>query len=137
MKYSAHEHLKIAHSLAPKSQAGAAIHYGTGILTKGFREALCVMSIGTVATGGTYAGKVQESDDDVTYTDVTGAAFTGVTDAAPGVTYVGRLDLRMRKKYLRFAGTDAVAAVLTSALFVLSDGQKLPVTQQQTVGFNV
>lgn len=138
MKWTAHENIAVRHCLAPKSQSGAAIHYGTGVLRTNFQEALVILSLGTMAGGSTYDVKVQESDDDSTYTDVTSAAFAQKVAAThASKTFVGRLNLIGRKKYIRIAGTDAVGAVLSCGIIVLLSPKVRPVTLEQTIGFNV
>lgn len=61
-------------------------------------------------TTPTLAAKIQESDDDSTYTDVADGAYTGLTDADGFETLT--LDTRALKKYIRLSetvgGTDPV-----------------------------
>jgi len=60
--------------------------------------------IGT--SGDTLDVKVQDSPDDSTYTDVSGATFTQVTDAALAFESIG-LDTRAVEKYIRVVATIA------------------------------
>ena len=55
-------------------------HVGTGIDVLGY-EAIVILNSGTNGATGTVDCKIQESDDNVTYTDWTGGAFTQVTTA--------------------------------------------------------
>lgn len=140
MKYAAHEWLKAVKSLDPKSQSGAALHKGTGVDTLGFGEALIVMLIGVITSGGTYAWKVQESDTDVDggYADITGAALATV-DGDDGTLRVGRIKLgEGRKRWLRIVATDGTAAVVSAGCIILTGSpHRLPVTQPLAVAFNV
>ena len=83
---------------------------GTGIDVleyEGVALALLNASAGT-GTSPTLDVKLQHSDDDSTYEDVTGGAFSQVTDAAEtaGVK-VMKLNISDLKRYLRIVGTIA------------------------------
>lgn len=68
-------------SLAPDNYAVAdnyTTHVGTGIDVLRY-EAIVNLNSGTNGTSGTVDVKIQESDDNVTYTDWSGGAFTQVT----------------------------------------------------------
>ncbi len=55
-------------------------HVGTGVDVLGYNAIVNLVS-GTNGATGTVDTKIQESDDNVTYTDWTGGAFTQVTEA--------------------------------------------------------
>ncbi len=97
-------------SLKPDNYAVAdnyTTHIGTGIDVLGY-EAIVALNSGTNGAGGTVDCKIQESDDDVIYTDWTGGAFTQVTtvndNAIQEIAYTGT------KQYIR-----TVAKVLEAA----------------------
>jgi len=97
-------------SLVPDEYAIAAdytTHVGTGVEVLGY-TALVILNSGTNQATGTVDCKIQESDDDVTYTDWTGGAFTQVTtandNAIQEIAYTGT------KRYIR-----TVAQVLLAA----------------------
>lgn len=76
-------------SIAPGSKAIAnnyTTHVGTGVDVLGY-TALVQFQSGTNGATGTVDVKIQESDDNVTYTDWTGGAFTQVTTANDNATY--------------------------------------------------
>lgn len=76
-------------SIAPGSHAIAdnyTTHVGTGISVLG-NTALVSFQAGTNGATGTVDVKIQESDDNVTYTDWSGGAFTQVTTANDNATY--------------------------------------------------
>ena len=54
---------------------------GTGVDVLG-KTAVVNLNAGTVGASGTVDAKIQESDDNTTYTDVTSGAFTGVSFAS-------------------------------------------------------
>jgi uncharacterized phiE125 gp8 family phage protein len=97
-------------SILPGSHAVAdnyTTHAGTGIDVLG-KEAVVNLSAGTVGAGGTVDAKIQESDDNATYTDWTGGGFTQVTasndNAIQEKAYTGT------KQYIRVVAKVLVAA---------------------------
>lgn len=136
----------MALSLSPASRSGASAVNGTGVDTKCiYDEALVVLDIGAMAGGATLDVIVEEADNSTTVADTAGtyAAVSGAVFAQKlaashaSKLFVGRLDLRGRKRWLRAVGTDAAAAVVYAVQFILLGCRILPVTQDQTVGFNV
>lgn len=90
---------------------------GTGVDVLG-KQALANLNAGTVGSGGTIDAKMQESDDNSTYTDVTSGAFTQVTSANDNAiqeqAYTGA------KRYLRVVAKPLVAASEFSAEIVVN-----------------
>lgn len=136
----------MARSLAPASRSGASAVNGADVDTKCiYDEALVVLDIGAMTTNATLDVIVEEADNSAsaadtagTYAAVTGAVFAQKLAAShANKLFVGRLDLRGRKRWLRVVGTDAAAAVVYAAQIILLGCRILPVTQDQTVGFNV
>ena len=83
------ENIDETQSLAPGSKAIAnnyTTHAGTGVDVLGY-TALVMFQSGTNGATGTVDVKIQESDDNVTYTDWTGGAFDQVTTANDNATY--------------------------------------------------
>lgn len=82
-------------------------HVGTGVSVAG-KAAVVNLNAGAVGAGGTVDAKIQESDDNVTYTDWTGGAFTQVTSANDNAiqekTYAGT------RAYVRVVAKVLVAA---------------------------
>lgn len=74
------DNIDTVQSLAPDNYSVVAdyTHVGTGIDVLGY-EAIVNLNSGTNGTSGTVDVKIQESDDNVTYTDWSGGAFTQVT----------------------------------------------------------
>ena len=98
-----------AQSIAPGSHAIAAAYslLGTGVDVLNYR-ALVVLSAGACGAGGTVDVKVQESDDNTTFTDWTGGAFAQVTEANDLATY--EKAYTGIKQYIRVVCTVAGAA---------------------------
>jgi len=70
-------------SILPGSHAAAdnwTACVGAGVSVIG-KEVIINLNAGTVGAGGTVDAKIQESDDNATWADVTGGAFTQVTSA--------------------------------------------------------
>lgn len=82
-------------------------HAGTGVSVIG-KEAIVNLNAGTVGTDGTVDAKIQESDDNATWADWTGGAFTQVTalndNAIQEKAYTGT------KAYVRVVAKVLVAA---------------------------
>jgi uncharacterized phiE125 gp8 family phage protein len=112
------DNLTSTQSVAPGSHNIAASLLGTGVDILGY-SALVLLESGTNGEGGKVDVKIQESDDNITYTDWTGGAFTQVTTTNDNATY--EKPYTGTKQYIRVACTVAVAAcefgvsILTSA----------------------
>ena len=135
---TAHEHNKAVQSVRPKDHTATV--NGVGVNRLGFREALIKLSIGAVSgTTPTLDAKVQESDDDSTYVDITGAVFTQKVAADANKIFVGRIWLEARKKFVRVVYTigGTTPSFGGCSDIVLSNADKRPVGQDQTLGFNV
>jgi uncharacterized phiE125 gp8 family phage protein len=100
------DHLAAVQSIAPGSHAIAAAYSleGTAVDVLGY-NVLVLLEAGTNGDGGTVDVKLQHSDDDTTYTDVTSGAFTQVTTANDNATY--EKEYTGGKQYLRAVSTVA------------------------------
>lgn len=108
-------------SIAPGSHEVAADYSLTGSSADvSGKRAIVNLNAGTNGAGGTVDAKIQESDDNTTWSDWTGGAFTQVTtandDAVQEKEYTGS------KQYIRVACTVAVAACSFSVDIVLNAG---------------
>lgn len=107
-------------SIAPGDHAVIATFglEGTGVAVSG-KTALVNLNAGTCGAGGSVAAKIQESDDNVTYTDWS-TAFTTVTEANDNAVqekaYTGT------KAYIRVVATVAVATCDFSADIICKTG---------------
>ena len=136
MKFSLHQFLKAVTGLVADNHAAGTVN-GPGIDRRGFEEALVVLNSGANGTGGTVNVKVQESEDDTNWDDIAGAAFAEITEANDNTVYVGRLNLVVRKRYLRLVATVGVAACDLGAEVVLGAAKQLPVAQVNDVAFSL
>ncbi len=140
MQHSPHEHCKSVVGLEPGDH-NASAPTGAAIDCLGFREAKVVLAVATVAgTSPTLDVKVQSSDaSGGTYADISGAAFTQVTTANDEKVFVGRIHLQPQQRWLKVVATHGGTHTESSYCCVveLSEYRKPPVTQSETVAFNV
>lgn len=100
--------LSTTQSIAPGAHVVAASYslVGTGVDILGYL-ALVNLESATNGAGGTVDVKIQESDDNVTYTDWSGGSFTQVTTANDNATY--EKAYTGTKQYIRVVATVANA----------------------------
>lgn len=131
-------------------QSIKAANYSTGTTngssadTNGFAEAVVILNVGT-GTTGTLDVKIQDSSDNSTFADLTGATFTQVSGTTGDeTTYVARIRLSSytagtpdkAERYLRAVGVVATAAVPYSVDIVLQSPLNTGVTLS-TMSFNI
>jgi len=113
-------------SLAPAARTSSA--NGTGIDLAGFPSATVAFIVGAI-TDGTHTPKVQESDDDSTYTDVAAADLIGSLAALAASTNQ-RVGYRGTKRYIRavstITGSPSTGGVY-AAVVIRRDARKQPV----------
>lgn len=123
MSHSVKENIKQAFTLRP--QAATASANGTGVDTLGYDSAMITLEVGTVSgTTPTLDVKMQHSDDNSSFSDISGATFTQVTASNASKT----LNLSLggaRKRYIRavatIAGTTPNFALAVNVLMGRSD----------------
>ena len=139
MKQTAHEEVKVVHMLDAASYGAAAEAFSTAVDCKGFDEMLLIVNAGVITATGDVALQLEESADNSTWVDITGAseADTTLVVANDQKSYVGRIDLRKRLRYIRVGyDVDDDAAIMSMDAVLLGAKEK-PVTQENTVLFNV
>lgn len=143
------EAFKIQQVVAPAQRTTYGTFYNgvtttsSGIDTQGYDQATFILNAGTCY--GTVAASIFASDDNVweNATAVTGADMTTVTGTGNDNTvYVGNLQTKNTKRYLfcRSVHTAAAAGTTTtnySMAVILGDADSIPVTQDNTVSFDV
>jgi len=128
----------IAQNVKPKygvAGSAAGTVNGTGIDTAGYQEACVVLSVGNIT--GNLDVKVQDSADNSTFADVTGAAFVQVTASGDNSAQIGllKLDGNTVRRYIRVVSTVQATFVADhGASVLLVNGQYNP---QQTPVFTV
>ena len=87
MSQSISMNVKIQQYVNPQSQAAATFN-GAGVDTSGFNTAQFLINLGVIAGGQTFDAKVQESDDNSTWSDVAGAAIPQVGDTGDDTLHI-------------------------------------------------
>lgn len=103
-------------SITPRN-TGAGTITGTGVDVLG-KSATMVVNVGTVTATGTLVVKLQESDDNITFTDW--ATYTTITDTGGNTTY-DKVYTGV-KKYIRAYATVALASISFSVDVSLLSG---------------
>ena len=73
----------------------------SGVDLANYEEVLIVLNAGTVGSSGTVDVHVEDSTDNSTFADVTGAAFTQVTASNDDTSYIGRIKCTAINRYVR------------------------------------
>lgn len=114
-------------SLAPAARTTTA--NGTGIDLSGFNSAVVLLVVGAI-TDGTHTPKVQESDDNSTYTDVAAADLIGSLSALTASTNQ-KVGYKGNKRYIRavttITGSPSTGGIY-SAVVLRGDAIKQPVS---------
>jgi uncharacterized phiE125 gp8 family phage protein len=108
-------------SIKPGSQ-GIAANFGlvgSAVEVLG-KSAMVNLNSGACGSGGNVAAKIQQGDDNVTWEDFTGGAFTTVTEANDNA--VQEIEYTGGKRYVRVVATVAGAACNFSADVLTLDG---------------
>lgn len=102
---------------------------GREIDTKGYSEALVILTLGDVSATGTLAVKLQDcATTGGTFADVTGAAFSSKAGAVDNLVYIARLKLdgNLIKRFIKFVGVTGTDTVDYAVTVVLSGAQYNP-----------
>ena len=107
-------------SIAPQSLTSAVLS-GTAIDCKGYNAASVLISVGALTNTKTLDVKVQESDDNTTFADVTGAAITQLIGgaSAKNANYAIEMDLTPRNLHIKPIATAGAGATATLSVNVL------------------
>lgn len=128
------QNLKFVNVTPPAAIVDNAAFPTAAVDTKGWKKAMFIVQLGALDIA-VAAMKLRESDDDSSYSDVSGADFSVAPLTLPSATADNNLygifvDLRGRKRYLdlSLAGGDGTAGSYASVLAILSDGEASPNT---------
>lgn len=109
---------KVVHVLSSQS-LGTGTNNSSAVDVTGFDEAFVIVNAGAHSTG-TDDIKIQDSADGASgWADVTNAAFTQITSANHNGSFVGFLDVKKTKRFIRVVTTVAVASVLIAETIIL------------------
>lgn len=124
--YDLKNNLGFAQSLAPAARTASA--NGTGVDLQGFEAALVVLSPGTI-TDGTHTPKLQESDDNSSFSDVAAADLIG-SFAALASNTIQKVGYKGAKRYVRAVVTvsGATTGGVYAATIVKGNARTAPVS---------
>lgn len=123
------DNVKVLASLVPATRTADTT--GSGVDTQGYGDGMMVVTAGDIdlaSTDETYAINLEESDDNSTFSAVSGYSVTIDADNEVGVLRVPELNVA-RKRYLRavldVGGT--TPSIPVAALFLLAEANTGPV----------
>lgn len=123
------QQMKEVQSIVPQSTTSATVT-GSTVDTLGFSYATGYVRYGAIAANGANLASVEESDDDSSWSAVSGGAFTIGT--ATDDNKVNIIDIPLggtRKRYLRMKNVESGGgASLVQASFILSRANQTPNT---------
>ncbi len=106
--------------LAPQTITGSA-NGSSGDMINGDGPCFAIQQVGTVSgTSPTLAGKIQESDDGSSWSDISGATFT----TASASSNYQCINFERAKRYLRYAGTVGGTSPSFAVAVVISQQKK-------------
>ena len=133
MQLNSATNIQIKESIFVTSRATGTTTNGLSIDTRGFQEALVILSAGTVAASSTLDVKIQDSSDDTNWNDVTSATFVQVVPANDEAVFVGRIKFNTYTagtpgkvaRYIRPVGVTggSGASVYGVSIILLNSGQ--------------
>jgi hypothetical protein len=101
--------------LTAKSAADTAAATGSGVDLTGYEGAVAIVQQVGACTGS-IAGKIQDSADNSSFADVTGATFTTVAAAGPDKVQSISVDVRNVRRYVKYVGTVVTGPSLVSVV---------------------
>jgi uncharacterized phiE125 gp8 family phage protein len=110
-------------SIAPGNHdiASSYGHVGNAVEILG-KETIVNLNAGSVGTGGSITAKIQDSDDNISWSDYVGGVFTAVTSANDNA--IQEIEYDGDRQYVRVVATVAGAACEFSADIILKTGEE-------------
>lgn len=100
---------------------------GESVDTRGFDSAMVAIAVGAIAASGNMTPKLQSSDNNSTWADVTADDLEGSFPASLEATSVVKVGYRGPARYLRAVMTlNSGTSVATSAMIVLGNAHQRP-----------
>lgn len=116
---------KFVKSIVPQSVTDTDTN-GTGIDCRGFRSACFVFHAGAIGAADFEDLHLEESSDDSSYAAITGTAPTVPSQTDDNKFWVVYVDLRKRKRYIRWNADPGNAASLLCGFGILGDALEMP-----------
>lgn len=121
-----YNNIGLAQSIAPAVLT--ATTNGAGVDLLGFNSAALVINTGALVGSAVFVPKLQESDDNTTFTDVAAGDLHGAFPAALAAASVTKVGYRGTKRYVRPVLTlSSGTSLAASATVVKGDAAKRPV----------
>lgn len=120
--------LKLAASIVPQSVTDTDTN-GSGADCRGFKSAMAIFHAGAIGAANFEDLHLEESDASGSgYTAVPSADWTGFypTQTDDNKFWSAFIDLRKRKRYLRWNADPGNAATLMTGFFILGDAEEMP-----------
>lgn len=137
MRRNIDESIKVAATLQQHYRTAVGSPYaGTGVDTLDFEDILVVYNAGTHVATGTCDIHLEDSDDNTTFADVTGAVFAQVTTANDETTYLASVRPGSTRRYLRAYAVIATADC-NGGVFFLANSRVPAVTQDFASTFTI
>lgn len=110
---------------------------GAGVDTKGLSEALVILATGNMT--GTLDVKIQDSADNSSWADVTGAVFAQIPNTGDGTLKIARLKLdgNLVRRYIRVSSTVEAALVAEHTVTFVCSGEQYKPQTVNAVAFTV
>lgn len=119
--------IDLAQSIVP--QVLSATGTGSTVDLRGYDSAVAEISAGAVAGAGDFTPKMQESDDDSSWSDVAAADLHGSFDTIIAQNTIKRVGYAGAKRYVRIVITkNGGTSVAASATFIRSRAARLPLS---------
>ncbi len=114
-KRDLYSNIALVTSVVPAAQT--ALVNGTGIDLRGFNSAAIGVTTGAIVSAGLFGVKLQESDDNSTYTDVAAGDYLGTAPTALAASSTYWFGYKGTKRYVRAvvtytSGTSIVVGVV-------------------------
>jgi len=136
MSHNLSDSVLVKQALAPQAIAAAAVINGSSLDCAGYESLLVQVEAGAIANTANYSlsVKLQESADNSSFSDISGAATPTLLNAGQNAPYLLSVNLSERKRYLRAVATGGSAGGgLLAVSFTLAGGRHLPPIQDKNL----
>lgn len=119
-------YMKIVPTIVPQSANGTAVD-GTGVDTSGFNTISVLFSAGAIGAADMDGVKIQHSDNNSTWADVTGGAWTAPTQTDDNKVWLACIAAGgTLRRYVRVQADPGAVATLIAAYVFLADANQMP-----------
>tara|TARA_Y100000034_G_scaffold92760_1_gene112142 strand:- start:115 stop:546 length:432 start_codon:yes stop_codon:yes gene_type:complete len=143
MEVNLDENALIAGVIPPQFKGDGGSATGASVDTQRYGQATVILAVGDMLTGSELTVTLQESSDSGvsdTWAAISGAEFVIKEADVPSEElkmWIGQINLDGRERYIRAIASIATEKAYFSVLLALNGQTGSPVTQQQTIEFQV